>query len=215
MRISFDRLHANRRDFVEKNKLKDHMVLEGSSPVLISAPHGISQVRLGKLKVPEIGSLATALFLKSNTNSHLIAKTKNNNDDANFDEESSYKSQAIKIIKSKNIRFVLDIHGLAAHRDCDINLGTHLGNNIASNKRAYVALAKLLEDAGFVVSVDQPFMAAACTISSSIKKVFPEVWTIQIEVNCKISNRKENFEKYKKLLSALLAWCNMAENERF
>ena len=215
MRISFDRLHANRKAFIEKNKLKDHMVLEGSSPVLISAPHGVSQVRLGKLKVPEIGSLATALFLKSNTNSHLIAKTKNNNDDANFDEECRYKNRIKEIIKTNEIKFVLDLHGLASHRDCDINLGTHLGNNIASNKRAYVALAKLLEDAGFVVSVDQPFMAAACTISSSIKKVFPEVWTIQIEINCSITNKKENFDRFKKLLSALAEWCKFAESERF
>lgn len=215
MRISFDKLHANRKNFIDENKLKDHVFLEGSSPVIVSSPHGVSQVRLGKLKVAEIGSLATALFLKNQTNSHFIAKTKNNNDDANFDEECRYKTHLKEIIKSKNIKFVLDLHGLASHRECDINLGTHLGANIVSNKRAYVALVKLLEDSGFVVSIDQPFMAGACTIAGSIKKEFPEVWTIQIEINCGITNKKENFAKYKKLLSVLTEWCKLAENERF
>ena len=68
MRISFDKLHTNRKNFIDENKLKDHVFLEGSSPVLVSSPHGVSQVRLGKLKVAEIGSLATALFLKNQTN---------------------------------------------------------------------------------------------------------------------------------------------------
>ena len=215
MKISFDKLHTIRKMFLSENKLKDHIFAVGTSPVLISAPHGVSQVRLGKLKPSEIGSLATALFLKKHTNCHLIAKTKNNNDDANFDEECRYKTHIKEIIKSNNVKFVLDLHGLAAFRECDINLGTHLGANIVSNKRAYVALVKLLEDSDFSVSVDQPFMAGANTISSFVKKEFPEVWAIQIEVNCSITNKKENFDKYKKLLSALYEWCKLAESERF
>ena len=215
MRISFDKLHTNRKMFLSENKLKDNVYLLGSSPVLISAPHGVSQVRLGKLKAPEIGSIATALFLKNSTNSHLVAKTKNNNDDANFDEECRYKNRIKEIIKTNEIKFVLDLHGLAAHREFDINLGTHLGANIVSNKRAYVALVKLLEENGFSVSVDQPFMAGANTISSFVKKEFPDVWSIQIEINCSITNKKENFDRYKKLLSALAEWCKFAESERF
>lgn len=70
-----------------------------------------------------MGSLATALYLQKETNSFLIAKTKNNNDDANFDEKSEYKDTIYSLIETKGIKYVIDFHGLAAKRDCDINLG--------------------------------------------------------------------------------------------
>ena len=215
MELNFDSLHNERKNFVNANNMHDHVYVAGTLPVLISAPHGVSQVRLGKFKVAEIGSLTTALFLKKITNSHLIAKTQNNNDDANFDDESQYKNHIKEIIKSKSIKFILDFHGLAAHRVCDVNIGTHLGDNILSNKRAYIMLVKLLENNGLVVSVDQPFMAGVKTICSSIKKEFPEIWSLQIEINCAITNKKENFEKFKKLLFSLIDWFKFIENGRF
>ena len=76
-------------------------------------------------------------------------------------------------------------------------------------------LVKLLENNGLVVSVDQPFMAGVKTICSSIKKEFPEIWSLQIEINCAITNKKENFEKFKKLLFSLIDWFKFIENGRF
>ena len=96
--MNFNILHEKRKAFMARNKSFDHVLIEGKNCVLISAPHGVSQVRLGKPKFCEIGSVATALVLQEKTDSWFLAKTKNNNDDANFDEVSSYKNTIQKIL---------------------------------------------------------------------------------------------------------------------
>ena len=48
-------------------------------------------------------------------------------------------------------------------------------------------------------------MAGQQTISGSINNEF-NIWTLQVEINCTITNKKENFERYKKLLNILTGW---------
>ena len=55
--LSFEKLHNNRKLFLKQNDNVGHKVIEGSN-ILLSAPHAVSQVRLGKNKVAEIGSHA-------------------------------------------------------------------------------------------------------------------------------------------------------------
>ena len=102
-KLTFEKLHNVRKRLIEENNRKDHVIIEGNNNIIISAPHGVSQVRLGKQKPSEIGSLATALFLRNNSNSFLIVKTRNNNDDANFDEVSNYKNSIKKLINKHNM----------------------------------------------------------------------------------------------------------------
>ena len=97
------------------------------------------------------------------------------------------------------------MHGLSSNRNCDINLGTHIGENIKNNLDIFNRLHNLLISNGFSVSIDQPFMAGQQTISGSINNEF-NIWTLQVEINCTITNKKENFERYKKLLNILTGW---------
>lgn len=202
-----------RREFLEKNKRKDHAFILGSGDVLLSAPHGISQVRLGKRKVQESGSLCTALLLQQLTNSHLIAKTKNNFDDANFDPACEYRISLDRFVMNQNINFIIDIHGLASFREMDINLGTNLGRNIESNTKIFDDLEQTLKFAGFVVSIDQPFSGDTNTIAGSSKQKHPNIWTIQIEINSNLTNKKQNFKRFQKLVSILKNWINNIKNK--
>ena len=206
--FNFKKLHDVRRKFVQENAKRDHVVLNGEKNVLISAPHGVSQVRLGMLKFKEIGSLTTALYLQKSTNCFLIAKTKNNNDDANFDEHSNYRKELNRLVKKNNFKYLIDIHGLARSRECDVNLGINLGKNIETNLHIFETLKTMLENSGFIVSVDNPFRAGSRTIAGGTKAKFPKTWTIQIEINSSITNYVENFEKYKKLLIVFKNWIN-------
>ena len=206
--MSFEKLHNARKIFINNFKNKDHVVLNGNNKILISAPHGVSQVRLGKFKFSEIGSLSTALYLFNNTKSFFIAKTKNNNDDANFDEISSYKKSIENLIKTNKIKYIIDFHGLSSKRDCDINLGTRLGQNIKTNENLLLDLYNSLNSNGFKTQIDMPFMATKNTISSSMVDKFPNLWAVQIEINCAITNKKENYEKYQNLLNILCEWIN-------
>lgn len=207
-KLTFTNFKQLRRKFLNENSKRDHVVIEGNGPVLLSAPHGVSQLRLGKNKVPEIGSLSTALYLQQCSDCFLIAKTKCNDDDANFDETSEYKNTVRNLVATHSIRYLIDFHGLGVHRDCDVNLGTHIGKNVKNEEQQFDRLHDTLTKGGFKVSIDQPFMGGANTISGSLKNEFNDLWTIQIEINCAITNKIENFEKCLKLLDILNYWIN-------
>ncbi len=206
--MNFEELHKNRKTFLLKNANKDNVIIPGERNILISAPHGVSQVRLGKPKHAEIGSLTTSLYLQKATGCYFIAKTKNNFDDANFDENSIYKRNLFDLIENKNINYVIDFHGVASFRSCDVNLGTNFGRNIEKNIPLFDNLVKSLRDNGFIVEIDQPFNASYNSISSSVKKKFVNSWTLQVEINYAITNNRKNFIKFQKLLEIFENWLN-------
>lgn len=203
---NFDKLHNFRREFIRENITFDHVCFEGTNKVIISAPHGVSQFRKNKIKLREVGSLTTALFLYKATNSYFISKTRNNGDDANFDEKSLYKKDLLQLITNNQLKYVLDFHGLSEKRDMDINLGTNFGNNIQSNKKQFEKLVKMLTDNNYKVTIDDPFVAGKRTISGSIKTKIKNIFTLQIEINSNITNHKENYPKYKQLLQIFAKW---------
>ena len=206
-KFKFGKIRSGRINFLKENN-KDHVLIEKDGCVLLSAPHGVSQVRLGKPKAREIGSLSTALCLSELANCSLIAKTRNNFDDANFDRDCAYRKTLIGFLKKGKTKYLIDFHGLASKRDVDINLGVNLENNVKTDIEAFERLKKNLESGGFKIVVDNPFMASGRTISGAMKNLFENLWTIQIEINCAITNKPENFAKYKTLLGILLKWIN-------
>lgn len=204
--FTFNKTKTIRKEILDNNRDCDFLFLPGNNKVLISVPHGISQTRLGKYKVAEIGTIPFGKILSDATESHLIVKTRNNFDDANFDKNCSYRQELKKLIKKYSIKYLIDIHGLAKWRDAEINLGTNLGNNIANDTKAFNRLLEQLKSK-FSVSVDQPFMASANTISGYFARKF-KVWTLQMEINCGITNYKESISKFNLLINILTEWIN-------
>ena len=204
--MTFKKLQDDVINFILKHNNVDHIVLMGKNNILISAPHAVSQVRLGMHKYSEEGSLKTALSVFKNTNCFLISKTKNNFDDANFDEKSEYKTSVENLIKKHHIQYIVDFHGLSPKRNCDVNLGTHLGQNVKTNEELFMALYNALKSKNFNTQIDAPFMANRNTISSSMANKYPNVWTVQIEINCNITDKKENFSKFETLVEVLTNW---------
>lgn len=209
-KVKFSNYVTRRRIFLKNNKEKSFVVQEGKIPFMISAPHGVSQVRLGNPKVAEPGSLSLALELCKRTGAHLIAKTQNCNDDANFEEICPYKDVLVKYIKSHDIKFLIDIHGLKKIRGMDINIGTYLGENIKPNEKAFDFLNEKLESEGFVVSIDQPFFASPNSVATYVSKNCG-IWTIQLEVNYKITNEYQNVERLTDLVGCLVEFIENVE----
>ena len=113
-RVSFGKIHNRRKAFLKENDKIDHVVIYGRKGVLLSAPHGVNHVRLGKEKYREVGSLATALELQRRTDCFLIAKTQNSGDDANFDSNCKYRKSIERLIEKGQIKYLIDFHGLSA-----------------------------------------------------------------------------------------------------
>lgn len=194
---------SNYRKIIKKSKNKEIIYFEGNNNILISVPHGVAQIRLGRLKYPERSTVPFAIELHNRTKSHLIIKNKCNNDDANFDENSSYKDEIMNNIC--NFNYLIDIHGLSEKREMDINLGTNIGFNIDRNPVVFDNLLNKLSINNFSYTIDQPFRGGGTTISGTFSKY---LWTLQIEVNKKITAYKENSQKLEILLNILEEWIN-------
>ena len=170
---------------------------------LLSAPHCVSQNRLGRLKYSEEGSAKVAICISEKTNSSLIIKTENLFDDANFDLVNPYRQKIFKIIKKHNIKYLIDFHGMSSKRECDINLGTNFGQNIKADEKLFNVFYNELINAGFSVSIDNPFAAPFPTISASVAKEF-NIWALQVEINCSITDDLNSIVKLNKLINVFV-----------
>ena len=206
--MSFNSFRLLRFKFLEDNIGSDHAVILGTKKILLSAPHGVTQTRLGKNKVAEIGTLPFALILQKRCGTHLIAKTKNNFDDANYDENCEYRQELKNLIPDHNITHLIDFHGLASKRPMDINLGINLGHNIETNISLFENLVKMLKNEGFKVTIDNPFSGGKTTVSGWSKANFDNLWTLQVEINSKLTNRSENYDKLNRLLNVFERFIN-------
>ena len=200
---SFKNKTKLRKQILQANKDNDFMCKVQDSNILISVPHAVSQIRLGKYKVAEIGTLAFGHILAEELNANLIVKTQNNNDDANFDESCAYRDKINQLISAVGTKYILDIHGMKKSRDFDVNLGINLGNNIKTDVELYDKLVKELEKEGFKVGIDDPFKASKRTIAGCFAEKY-NVWAVQVEINCGITNESKNNEKANKLLDCFV-----------
>ena len=200
--VSYKKKVKLRKSFLQKYNNEDFACLANNSKVLISVPHAVSQVRLGRFKVAEIGTLPIGLLLAEDVGANLIVKTKNNNDDANFDEKSAYRDKIKHLISACGVNYIFDIHGMKRSRECDVNLGVNLGNNIKTDEKLFCAIEEELIRAGFSVQIDVPFMAKERTISGFFAREYG-VFALQIEVNCGLTNQSCNNQKVNLLVEVL------------
>src|SRR5260370_10447815 len=93
------------------------IVFTRSSPILVSAPHGSRTLRVARGEVWHEEDEYTggiALLLSEHAGTSVIANVwRSDTCDPNIHEEKvcAYKRQMRKIITSKKIRWVLDLHG--------------------------------------------------------------------------------------------------------
>ena len=186
--MSYKKKSKLRKSFLQKYNNQDFACLTTSSQVLISVPHAVSQVRLGNFKVAEIGTLSIGLILAEDVGANLIVKTKNNNDDVNFDKKSEYRDKIKHLISACGVNCIFDIHGMKKSRECDVNLGINIGNNIKADEKLFYEIEEELIRAGFSVQIDNPFMARERTLSGFFAKEYG-VFALQIEVNCGLTNQ--------------------------
>lgn len=161
-------------------------LLEGQGLVIVSAPHSVEQTREGKIKFAEPQTGVLARLLHDELNCPVIFKTKNCNDDANYDKDSSYKDTLSSYIESSNIKFLIDLHQLSSKREVSIDFGTSNFKNISDLKYFNILLGEFAIQNLGLIQIDTPFDASyPYTISSYIHNKC-KIQSIQIEINSKL-----------------------------
>ena len=77
-----------------------------------------------------------------------------------------------------------------------------MGNNIQADENLYLTLERELMRAGFSVQVDIPFRAGQRTIAGAFAKKF-NIFTLQIEINCGLTNESGNNKRANLLLETI------------
>lgn len=101
----------------------------GDLPILVSAPHATVHQRRQREKGEEEFTGALAQLLAESTGVHTLYSRYRSMDDPNWDRVSPYKTTLQEIVQSRDIRFVLDLHGMSNRHKIGLALGTMNGRS--------------------------------------------------------------------------------------
>lgn len=185
------------------DNLESFCLLDGESSVIISAPHCVEQTRNGRIKFAEPQTLFIANELHNALSCPIIYKAANRNDDANYDAQCAYKSALAEYVRSHNVRWLLDLHQMASHRENDIDLGTGRGRNF-TDEAALEAISGIFRKFGIEKIVRDHLFSASYpyTVSSYINR-YCNIQCLQIEINSSIVYNTSNDEGIQRIINSL------------
>ena len=107
-------------------------IVEGALPVIISAPHAVSQLREGKVKPSDDYTGPLALAAAEIAGCHAIVATRYAEGDPNWDplDCCPYKQALIDYVAKHQIAAVLDVHGVPAASPFAIEIGSADGLSV-------------------------------------------------------------------------------------
>ena len=168
----------------------------GDNSFVISAPHSVSQLRNGRRKIAETRTGLIAYEINRRLRATAFIKTKNMDDDANYDEESVYRDRLIEYINSSDIKLMLDLHISSPIREYDIDIGTAYGKNINNRKDILDTVYSEYKNVYLSTEIDSLFTASyKNTVSASVGANTKAV-ALQIEINWSIIDNYESMEKF-------------------
>jgi hypothetical protein len=155
---------------------------EGSSGVLVSAPHATAQMREGKIKFADAGTGALAISLNRLAKTPALYTTRESPSDPNFYDDNAYKKKLKELLLARKPRLVLDLHASHWYRPYDIDFGTMDGRSIRGHQNWLRLLAENLGRGGFRDFSQDYFSATANqTVTKFVRNL--GVPCIQLEIN--------------------------------
>jgi len=155
----------------------------GDLPVILSAPHAVTQWRDNKVKVADAYTGAIVELVSQRVNCSYIAKAFNDNTDANDDEKSDYRDFLADIIINNGIKCLLDIHGVNSEMDTDIDIGTNYDLNINKDKRIKALVLDLAKQYGLKCTWNKYYPASNQNRVSTDIHRRTGIPSLQIEIN--------------------------------
>jgi hypothetical protein len=115
--IEFEQIHYN-------SKSDDYFgIIEGSIPILLSAPHGATHLRDGRWKGEDEYTASLAIQLGALTGASVIFVKRKTEEDSNYLPGTRYKDAIKELVARQEIRFLADIHGAGISRDYKMSVG--------------------------------------------------------------------------------------------
>lgn len=194
-------------DFFIKELSEDsrgHIIERGTIPILLSAPHSVSQIRNNNVKA---GEFRTGIIVKSiafATGCAAAYKTKCLNDDANYDEESLYKTDLLDYINQNKVLMMIDLHLSHPDRAYDIDIGTGYGNNILDNDELLTLIHTHFTKYYNTVKIDDTFPASyPHTVAATVSRI-AGIPAFQLEINWSLVSNLQSTNRFMEQLGELI-----------
>jgi hypothetical protein len=120
--------------------------IDGSLPVMLSAPHGAAHWRAGRFKEEDEYTSALARLLAEQTSAHTLYSYRRLSSDPNADRHSPYKQALRQYTAGHGIKIVLHLHGCKPENGFGLALGTLKGSSCPKYRPL---LLETLSTAGF------------------------------------------------------------------
>lgn len=182
-----------------------YAVLTGTVPVLLSAPHAVKHFRRANDEPKEEDEFTGAIvrLLHGLTSCHVIHAACADLD-ANFYDDCPYKDGLSRLVQGCGIKLVLDIHGAAAWRAFDIDIGSCKGAALLGRDD----ILPLLLDAfrrheinG--VFVDSVFSGCGQATVTRFASEVLHVPALQLEINKRFRDPENHPREFESLIEAL------------
>ena len=174
----------------------------GLLPVIITAPHTMKQIKQdGSIKLSEPFTKAIARYVANKLDTSFLIKTQDTGIDANSDNKEGFKETLLQVIKTQNIKLLIDIHGSKKDRNFDIEFGTL--NNLTSDYSTIKELEDAFKEHGINnIVYNDPFKGGGIT-----KYIYgnTDIDVIQIEINQKFRDIN-NVDNLQKVCDSLIAF---------
>lgn len=188
------------------------MYLDGQIPIMISAPHAVSQWRNGKIKPSEAYTGPLAIALNKSLNCPAFIKSKFDGTDPNSSSGIEYRQNLLSKVLEKKIEFMIDIHCMNPSRPDEIIIGTNNLQNLKNNKSFISIFKTIMSKHGFDnVLVDKEFTASSQYNVSRFISTKANIPCLQIEINSRIINAETNPERLYKMFLALSEFLKTVE----
>lgn len=123
-------------------------ITPGELPVIVSAPHAVTQLRDGRVKPSDDFTGAIALALAHESGCHAIVACRFDACDPNWDplERSAYKRALVAHVRERGIRACIDLHGMVSAWPALVAIGTADGATVAARPELRDLAARIFRD---------------------------------------------------------------------
>ncbi|ACV61985.1 hypothetical protein Dtox_1099 [Desulfofarcimen acetoxidans DSM 771] len=185
------------------------LYLPGTLPILLSAPHAVRHVRLGKAKPSDTFTGTMAVLLNYLSGCGVLVNRRNYGGDPNYDRECKYKNFLLNILKKNNVELVLDLHGAAEKHAFAVDSGTLQGRSLKDKPELLLYLENCLNFYGVSDLSRDYFPAAKQHTVTRFVCENTDIPAIQLEINRRYRRPYEKPADFCRLLAALLDFSNL------
>jgi hypothetical protein len=158
-------------------------ILEGPTPVIVTAPHATKPFREGEYRFADGGGTAAlAKMLNKLAGVTVVYTTFASPSDPNFYDDNDFKKAVDTLISSKHPVFFLDLHGSNAYRPYDVDLGTMNGKSLLGQDALALDIVEALRAEG-LTNISYNYFPAAANQTLTKFASARGVPAIQLEIN--------------------------------